>query len=172
MNIIMADVSLSTILFVPVVRVDTPINRDGDVEELNSTDGHFAIINNQKLMTISWESIFPVGHSYNFIHRRALLNGWQYVDFLNLMKRFRLPIRLIISTERTHRRLWNSLVSIEKFSYHLDEVGDISYSISLKEVPEGFITFIRREAEIIRYVGNLTQRAAREEALRRLGLLR
>ncbi len=172
MNIIIADASLATILFIPIVRVDTPINRDGDVEELNSTDGHFAIINNQKLMTISWDSIFPVGHSYNFIHRRALLNGWQYVDFLNLMKGLRLPIRLIITTEGTHRRLWNSLVSIEKFSYHLDATGDIAYSISLKEVPETIIDFILREVGVVRFIGSLANRSGRQEALRRLGLLR
>lgn len=143
MNIIISDISGVSSLVFPIVPVDTTINANGKSETINAIDGRFNIIENKDLKSINWNSILPVNKSYNFIKRGSLANGWIYVTFLELIKKYKLPVRIIVTTNAKAPVL-NMLASIDNFSYNVDKTGDINYSISLTEFPYTLMEFLSR----------------------------
>ncbi len=171
MNIILTDISGASIFIVPIVPADTPISSNGQNDTMNSTDGRFRIIDNQDLKVISWRSFFPVNKSYNFVKRGSLTNGYLYVAFIELMKKYKLPVRVIVTTDRKVPFL-NILASIDSFSFKIDRTGDIDYSISLTEFPETFTEFITREKEVLKYVKNLNVKSTIQTQLKKYGLLK
>lgn len=143
MNIIISDVSgVSTLIF-PIVPVDTKISANGQSETINALDGRFRIIKNKDLKSIGWSSFLPVNKSYNFVKKGSLANGWLYITFLELMKKYKLPVRIIVTSDKKAPIL-NMLMSIDDFSYNVDKTGDINYSISLTEFPYTLMEFLSR----------------------------
>jgi hypothetical protein len=87
------------------------------------------------------------------------------------MKKYRLPIRVIITTK--HKvPVYNSLMEIEKFIYGEDKGGDVAYSIELKEFYEKFLTFIDRDIEVAKYVKNYNKKQWAKKQLEKFGLLK
>ena len=171
MNIILTDISGASIFIVPIVPVNTSISANGQNETLNSTEGRFRLIDNQDLKKISWSSFFPVNKNYNFVKTGSLVNGYLYVAFLELMKKYKLPIRAIVTTDKKIPFI-NMLASIDDFSYRVDRAKDIVYSISLTEFPETFIEFINRGKEIWKYIKELNIKTEIKTQLKKYGLLK
>lgn len=151
MNIIITDISLLSVFIVPVVPVGLEIKSEGDNESIDSLSGKFNLIKYPKLRSIAWSSFFPVNKNYGFLPSGALLDGWLYIAFLELMKKYRLPIRIII-TNSDKVPIFNSLVSIDTLTYKLDKAGDINYSIKVTEFPYNLIEFLKQNNEIDKYV--------------------
>ena len=170
MNIIVTDISGLSVFVFPIVPVETPINSNGSNETHNGLDGRFRIIDNQELKNVSWSSFFPVNKNYSFVKKGSLANGYLYVTFIELMKRYKLPVRLIMTTNNKIPFL-NLLMTIDSFSTKIDKVGDIYYSISLTEFPETFSEFISREKAILKYIKNLDIKSKAKEKLQSYGLL-
>lgn len=170
MNIIMTDISMLSIFIVPVVPVQLSIVSNGDHDILDTLDGKFNLIKHKKLREISWSSFFPVNKNYGFVPRGALLDGWLYVAFLELMKKYRLPIRIII-TNRDKVPVFNSLMSIDELTYNVDKVGDINYSIKVTEFPAKFLSFLDVDSKILKYVKNNTIKY-KNELLQKYGLIK
>ena len=170
MNIIITDISGLSIFIMPVVPLDTSITSNGSADSYNAIDNRFRIIDNEDLKTISWNSFLPVNKNYSFVKTGALANGWLYVAFLNLMKKYKLPVRVLVTSEEKIPVL-NMLASVDNFSYKVDKMSDIEYSISLTEVPETFQEFLTREKEVYRFVKNKGIQNKAKEKLQKWGLM-
>ena len=170
MNIIITDISGLSIFVIPVVPIDTPITSNGGGDSYNAIDKRFRIIDNEDLKNISWSSFLPVNKNYSFVKTGALANGWLYVVFLNLMKKYKLPVRVLV-TSNDKIPVLNMLASIDNFSYKTDKVSDIEYSISLTEVPETFQEFLTREKEVYRYIKDKNIQNKAKEKLQKWGLM-
>lgn len=170
MNIILTDIANLSVYIVPVVPAGTEI-KVSEVNEIGDTlSGNIRIMKNSALRKLSWASFFPVNKHYNFVPRMALSNGWLYVAFIELMRRFRLPIR-VIGTTTKKVPIFNFLASIDEFSWNLDKVGDINYSITLTEFPEGFFEFINRDKEVYRYIRDFLESKDKISRLKESGLI-
>ena len=141
MNIILSDMAQLGVYLIPIVPSGTTITANGKNETLETLNGNYNHIKTSDLKQISWSSVFPVNKKYNFVPFGALSNGWLYVSFLELMKKYKLPIRVIVTTKQKIPVL-NMLAGIKDFSYNVDKVGDINYSISLTEFPNKFWKFL------------------------------
>jgi hypothetical protein len=91
--------------------------------------GEINLIGLKGLTTLSIDSFFPM-KSYSFVKSKVL--GTACVAFFNKWKNLRQPIRIIV-INKAGLELLNILVSIESFTYGLDQVGDIPYKLDLKE---------------------------------------
>ena len=170
MNIIITDISCLSVFIIPVVPLNTAINSNGQAETLNSLEQRFRLIDNKDLKSISWNSFFPVNKNYNFVKRGSLKNGYLYVAFFELMNKYKLPVRIITTTDKK-LPLINMLASIDTFQYKVDKTGDINYSIALTEFPETFIEFLNREKEILKYIKNINIQGQTKTALKKYGLI-
>lgn len=151
MNIIITDVSGLSSLVIPIVPVNATIFDNGDVSEVDTLDGNINLIGNQKLRKASWSSTFPNAKTYTFIPFSAASSGFVYVAFIKSMKELRIPVRLIMTTNDNIPTV-NMLASVQEFSYNMDKVGDINYSITLLEFPETFFGMIQTDVRLFNYV--------------------
>ena len=174
MNIIFTDMSGATVLILPIVPVEVPLNSDGDNEELDSLDGRFLLVNNKKLRTVQWTSFFPQDKDYKFIKAASNSDGYAYIAFLELMKKFRLPIRVIFTT-KGKIPIWNMLMSIDTFNWYIDKAHDIKYIIKLTECPERICEIITKEKAIFnavgKHIGNIKKQVEQQYKLRTYKLL-
>lgn len=170
MNIILTDLSNTTAYLIPVVPTGTEVK----VPDANSTeeilDGNIRVMNNASLRNIGWASFFPVNKDYNFVPNGTFSNGWVYVAFIETMRKFKLPIR-VIGTSSKKIPMYNFLATIDDFSYKVDKVGDINYQISLTEFPEGFFDFVNRDKQVYRYVKSYITSSNKLSALKNAGLM-
>lgn len=131
MNITITDKTGSTSLIIPVVPSEIPIINPTKNQVFETINKDLNIIGNEGLKEISWESFFP-NKEYSFAAVGSDTNGWNYVDFINKCKKNKQPIRIVYTSNDKHTIL-NMLASIEKWEYKTDKVGDIKYSLGLKE---------------------------------------
>ena len=170
MNIILTDISGLSIFIIPVVPADTAITSNGSADSYNGIEGRFRIIDNRDLKSISWAGFFPVNKDYNFVKKGSLADGMLYVSFIELMKKYKLPVRTIVTSE-DKKPVLNMLSSIDSFSYKFDKVKDINYSIALTEIPENFQEFLSREKEVLKYIKNFDIVNKAKEKLQKFGLI-
>ncbi len=171
MNIILTDIANLSVFIVPIVPTNVKIQSNGSITEVNSLERRISIIDNEELKTIEWSSFFPVNKNYPFTSKGALSNGWAYVAFLELMKKYHLPIRVICTT-KSKIPILNSLMTISSFDYSLDNSGDINYSITFKEFYEKFYKFLERDKEVLKYIKNINWQSEAQSALKKFGLMR
>ena len=86
------------------------------------------------------------------------------------MKKLRLPVRLIF-TAKNKIPILNIMATIDNFSYSLDGAGDIVYSISLTEFTDNILSFVDREKEAYKYIGNVVKNGYDKAKLETKGLL-
>lgn len=173
MNIIITDIANLDIFLLPVVPANLSIVSAGelDTKDTKETKEHqITIINNEPPKTISWSSFFPVNKNYNFVPYTANQNGWAYVAFFELMKKYNLPIRIIITTKNKVPIL-NTLAGIKTLTYSCDKAGDINYTLNLTEFYEKFYQFIPRDKEVFKYVRELNIKQFAKDNLQKFGLL-
>lgn len=149
MNIIISDLLDARRFVIPIVPLNLAVNSNGDNNEEDTLDGKISVMKNCKLRTVNWSSFFPVNKDYTFVKRDSLKDGWLYVAFLESMKTLRIPIRIILTTDRDNRTVLNMTATIDVFNCSVDGVEDIQYNIRLTEFAEGFFeTGARRLAAI------------------------
>lgn len=171
MNLILTDLANLTSYLIPVVPRDTKISI-GNVNEIQDTlTGRMQVIGNAALRTISWSSILPVNKNYQFVPFGVYPNGFVYVEFIETMRRLKLPIR-IIGTSNKKLPMYNFLATIDSFSWEMDKVGDIKYSITLTEFPEKFIDFVNRTKEAFKYTKKYITGQQKQNALKQYGLIK
>ncbi len=170
MNIILTDIANLSVFIVPVVPVGTSIISKGSNETLEALDHQFQVMNNEAPKEINWSSFFPVNKNYSFVPFGALSNGWLYVAFLELMKKYRLPIRVIFTTQAKIPIL-NTLATIDEFKYAVDKTGDINYEIKLKEYYEKFYEFLPRDKEVFKYIRRINIKNEATKMMKKFGLI-
>ena len=171
MNIIITDIANITWYVIPIVPSNVSIKSITDNKEEDTLREHINIAQNKKLRTIEWSSFFPVNKNYSFVRANSLRNGWAYVTFLELMRTLRLPIRIVCTTDTANIPIINMSVTIDELEISPDKVGDINYSIKLKEFPEGFFDFLDREEEALVYIREILTGQRNVRNLRQAGLL-
>lgn len=171
MNIILTDIANFSVFIIPIVPQNIQIVSAGNSTTYNGIEHQFTIIDNEKPKEIDWSSFFPVNKNYNFVPHTAHQNGWVYVSFIELMKKYSYPIRIIFTT-KTKIPILNTLVSIENFTYSVDNSGDINYSIKLKEFYDKFYNFFATDKKIIDNFSTLQKDQFAKDNLEKFGLLK
>lgn len=142
-------------LILPIVPTGIKLPRTAEINKYNGIEQPYTIPNYKNLETISWSSFFPVNKSYSFQHGGSVLDGYEYVDFIDERLKNQLPMRMIaydlpklavssladtitgaISSRNIVRVMYDHFVNVENFDYSLDKAGDLQYSITLKEFNE------------------------------------
>lgn len=170
MNIILTDIANITAYLIPVIPADTQITTNNINETQDTLTGRMQIMNNAALRNISWSSILPVNKNYKFVPFGIYPNGWVYVEFIETMRRLKLPIR-IIGTSNKKVPMYNFLASIDSFIWSMDKVGDIKYTIKLTEFPDKFINFVNRTKETYTYTKKYITGTTKQNALKKYGLI-
>lgn len=170
MNIILSDIASIAAYIIPVMPFGSQVISSNNNQTINTLMGNVRIVENKPLREFQWGSIFPVNKNYPFIIKNSLANGFLYVAFIELMKKYKLPIRIIMTTDEKIPFV-NTLASIDDFSYTTDLTGDIHYSIKLTEFPETFFEFIERTKEVVKYVKGFNEKIKAKELLQHAGLL-
>lgn len=98
--------------------------------------GQMQALGATRLAEFSVESIFPL-HSYSWVRPGSWADGWRYVETINAVRLRRIPFRAIWLDDRG-REIFNLPVSVESFSYGLDEARDISYKLAFREYRFGY----------------------------------
>ena len=114
--------------------------------------GQMQALGATKLAEFSVESIFPL-HSYSWARPGSWSDGWRYVETINAVRLRRIPFRAIWLDD-SGREIFNLPVSVESFSYGLDEAKDIGYKLSFREYRFGYAP----------RVAGMTSRAAANES--------
>lgn len=133
MKITFADMDGRLTLIVPVIQPPVKFGQTNKHEIFETIKhGDIVLLGGKGLRTVEWSSFFPVNKLYNFIEAGALLNGKEYVTFLE--EHSEVPFRLIITDKL--KTIRNMLVVVDTFEYEYDKAGDIVYSIKLLEFPD------------------------------------
>lgn len=172
MNIIITPATILPAFFViPVVPTNVTMSHTESKNNIiNTTEGLGVEMGHSPLRILSWRSYFPVKSVHNFAPNTKHQNGWEYLEFLELMRRFKLPIR-VIGTEGAIP-IYNFLASIEELTWSLDKAKDINYSIKLREFPEKLIDFVGRDKQAWRSMMKYLKDTQLVEKLEKLGLTR
>lgn len=96
-----------------------------------SINGELNLIGTKGLRTVSFSSFFPLKR-YNFMRPNSKEDGWAYVNFFNKYAGNKMPIRMIL-LDNQNKEISNMAYTVESFNYHIDKIGDIQYSLDLKE---------------------------------------
>jgi len=134
MNITLSANNNADIYVLPIVPPNIEINSPQKNETFEGLKGDFTLIGNKGLKEISISSFFPVDKNYSFVAQGAEKNGWKYVEFVENLKKNKTPVRVVMTNKQKHT-IFNGLCSVENFKYKPDNVGDIQYTLDLKEFP-------------------------------------
>lgn len=120
------------VMVLPIVPPDIQVSEPQDNEDFDGINGKLKLIGNMGLRTMTIESFFPVGKDYSFIRPGSIKDGWQYVEFFRRWRAAKVPIRVIITTKDSAKRL-NMACVVNDFSWAVDKVGDIKYTLEIEE---------------------------------------
>jgi len=135
MNIILSANNNKDVYTLPIVPNGIEINSPQKNETFEGLNRDITLIGNPGLKEIPITSFFPVNKDYPFIAQEAEKNGWRYVEFIENLKKSKTPVRVIITNKQKYT-VFNGLCSIENFKFKTDNVGDIQYTLDLKEFTE------------------------------------
>lgn len=170
MNITMADILGSMVYILPHVPNDIEFSRDSGNETVETLSGNIRIVGENGLKAVSWAGIFPVNKSYSWQKLGSLADGYEYIKFLENMKKNKMPIRVVI-TDKNFRTLNNELMSIDTFSYKKDRAGDYTYSISLTEFPKDKWEFLNTQIANKTTYSSLVVQSVAKKLLKKFRLL-
>lgn len=131
-NIILSANNNADVMVLPVVPPDIPVKSPQNNEVFSTIKGDVLIIGKPGLREVSITSFFPVNKDYPFIAHGAERNGFKYVEFIENYRRLQKPVRLVWTTKDKYTVL-NMLCAVESFEYAPDKVGDLNYTLALKE---------------------------------------
>lgn len=132
MDIVFSANNNEEIMVMPIVPPEINIGAPQDHEDFESVAGKIKLIGEIGLRTLSLESFWPVNKNYAFVRPGSEKDGWKYVDFFEKWRAKKVPMRVIVTTKDGHKRL-NMACLVNNFSYAIDKVGDIKYTLEIEE---------------------------------------
>ncbi len=130
MNIVISANNGIDSLVIPIVLADSitiPLTKYKD-EVFTSINGDILIPSKVKeLREVGWESYFPKDNTLS----KAKSNPYDYVEWISKFNNKLIPLKINIS--EGGKSLLSMPCRISDFSYTYDKVGNINYSITLKE---------------------------------------
>ena len=144
-------------LILPIVpRIKFP--NQAKIDHYEGLTSDYNIPSRRNLDEIEWESFFPVNKSYPFQRVGSAVNGYDYAKFLQRRLENQLPFRLIAYEKNTVfgatvgavtdtvrngvsvqaltnaiEVIFDGIVIVDTFDMATDNVGDIEYSLKLKQ---------------------------------------
>ena len=85
--------------------------------------GQIKKLGKEPLATVSIDSFFPASKTGE--------DPYKYVQFFRNARKKRKPVRIVITDN--DREIFNRLMAIETFSWTIDKVGGIDYSLSFEQ---------------------------------------
>lgn len=132
MDIIVSANNNEMVLILPVIPEKMPeMVQPFKNSTFDTVNGEINLIGTKGLRTVTLQSFFPVNKKYRFIRPGSELDGWKYVEFFNKYASLRVPIRMIWLDEL--KEISNMAYTIESFTFQINKVKDIDYTIELKE---------------------------------------
>lgn len=98
-------------------------------------NGEMQTLGAMTLATFDLEGFFPlkpIAGGRNAARPGSTLEGWEYVRKIEAGRARRIPFRAV-HLDNSGREIFNLPVSVESFSYGLDQAGDIWYKLSFRE---------------------------------------
>lgn len=92
--------------------------------------GQIKMLGSEPLAQVSIDGTFPINKPS--WHQGTYKDPFQYVRFFRNNRRDRKPMRIVI-TATGGKELFNRLMSCETFSWSIDRVGNINYSLSFEQ---------------------------------------
>lgn len=171
MFITLSDIAGKKLYVIPVVPPDVSIKFGGQNETLNTVKGDIRLVGDVSLREVSWSSIFPVNKKYSFVATGSLLDGHEYINFIETTIKAKLPARVII-TSKDKRSISNKLMTIDDgFGYEINKASDIKYSIKLTEFPTDDWDYVNSSPEAQKYLSTLVANSVARKALELNGLI-
>lgn len=132
MDIIFSANNNAEVMVLPIVPPDIQVSESQDHEDFDGINGKLKLIGNMGLRTMTIESFLPVNKNYTFTKPGSVKDGWQYVEFFRRWRAAQVPIRVVVTTQDSAKRL-NMACVINDFSWSVDKVGDITYTLEIEE---------------------------------------
>lgn len=129
MDIVFSANNMQEVLSLPIIPPDFSVDTPRKNEEFETIQGTLNLIGLRGLRTLSISSFFPT-KPYQFAKYQK--NGWDCVRFFNKWADKRVPIRIIVTDNKSNEIL-NMPCTIESFVHGLDRAGDIVYTLDIKE---------------------------------------
>lgn len=117
--------------YLPHIPPGFEISGGCEVEEVATLDGIITLPNNRTLRSFNISAMFPT-KQYSWINKNANLKGWDYVRYFNECIDNVDVIKVYVISDTGNTILYMKC-TIESFSYNIDRVGDIIYSLTVKE---------------------------------------
>ena len=132
MDIIFSANNNDQVLTLPIIPKNMPeLSQSYKNSTFESINGELNLIGTKALRTVSFSSFFPT-KKYKFSRPKSNVDGWVYVSFFNKYASNRMPIRMIL-VDNENKEISNMAYTVESFNCFVDKVGDIQYSLDLKE---------------------------------------
>lgn len=132
MDIIFSANNNEEVMILPIVPPDIQVSTPQEHEDFDGINGRLKLIGNMGLRTMTIESFFPVNKNYTFTKPGSIKDGWKYVEFFKKWRAKKVPMRVIVTTKDSAKRL-NMACVINDFSWAVDKVGDITYTLEIEE---------------------------------------
>lgn len=103
-----------------------------------ATGAELLLMGPEQLKTIGWSCFFPAEKNreryaeVDYVHNKSMW-GWEYIYKLDVWRKSKLPIRLIITYENDDTPI-NIAVAAESLEYEVKTDGDLWYSVSFKQI--------------------------------------
>ena len=133
-DIYISDKDKKTVLQFPIIPEEMPsLSKASKNEEFETfNNGTFNIIGDAGLMEFSLESWLPAkGRNYAF-QRVKNINPDSYINLINNAMATKKPIRIVI-VRGNGTFVCNNTFSIESFEYNENKIGNIVFSLSVKQ---------------------------------------
>ncbi|MCG7410571.1 hypothetical protein MH117_24550 [Paenibacillus sp. ACRRX] len=129
MDIVFGANNMRERLTLPIIPPDFAFSIPRLNEEFDTINGPLNLIGMRGLKTLTISTFFP-NRKYKFA--KVQKNGWDCVRLFNKWANNRVPIRIIVTDNKSNEIL-NMACTIEKFEYGMDRAGDIPYTLEIKE---------------------------------------
>lgn len=132
MDIIISANNNETVLTIPVLPEKMPeMNQTYNNSTFEAINQDINLIGSKGLRAVTLQSFFPVNKNYKFQRPGSEKDGWKYVEFFNKYADLKVPIRMIWLDGL--KEISNMAYTIESFTFQINKVKDIDYTVELKE---------------------------------------
>lgn len=132
MDIIISANNNETVLTIPVLPGKMPeISQTYNNSTFEAMNQDINLIGTKGLRTVTLQSFFPVNKNYRFQRPGSEKDGWKYVEFFNKYADLKVPIRMVWLDGI--KEISNMAYTIESFTFQINKVKDIDYTVELKE---------------------------------------
>lgn len=107
------------------------LERSQKNEAFESVNGEMQALGTMGLASFELESFFPT-HDYDFIRPGGKRPAWDFVRTIEAVRARRIPFRAV-HLDNSGREVFNLPVSVDSFTYWIDQAGDISYQLKFTE---------------------------------------